>query len=157
MKNEGFINIEKTMLPWMGKAGKAIDYFIADKMSENGCELTKVQLIMLKKLKEADGQPQNSLAFLTNRDKASLARLITTMEKKNLVARIPSKSDHRINNIYLTKHGDDMLKQAAPIMLDVIRQIQNDIPEDDIDVVIETMKKILKNINSEELVAMITK
>ena len=82
-------------------------------MKENGIELTKVQLILLKKLNEMDGQPQNNLAFLTNRDKASLARLITTMEKKNLVARIPSKSDHRINNIYITKHGLCILKKAA--------------------------------------------
>ena len=145
------------MLPWMGKAIKAIDYFLADILKDNGIELTKVQLILLKKLKEMDGQPQNNLAFLTNRDKASLARLITTMEKKNLVARIPSKSDHRINNIHITKHGDDMLKQAGPIFLDIIRIIQEGIPKKDIDVVIRTLKKISQNINSEELVAPLTK
>jgi DNA-binding MarR family transcriptional regulator len=157
MENRNFINIENTMLPWIGKAVKAIDYFLADKLKDNGIELTKVQLIMLKKLNEADGQPQNNLAFLTNRDKASLARLITTMEKKNLVARIPSKSDQRINNIYITKHGLCILKKAAPVMIEAIEQIQNDISEKDIETVIETMKKIGININSEELVAPLTK
>jgi len=157
MEKRNFINIERTMLPWMGKAMKAIDYFLADKLKDNGIELTKVQLILLKKLKEMDGQPQNNLAFLTNRDKASLARLITTMEKKNLVARIPSKSDHRINHIYITKHGLDIFKKAVPIMIEAIEQIQKDIPEKDIEVVIETMKKIGININSEELVAPLTK
>ncbi len=157
MENGNFINIEKTMLPWIGKAVKAIDYYLADILKENGIELTKVQLILLKKLNEMDGQPQNNLAFLTNRDKASLARLITTMEKKNLVARIPSKSDHRINNIYITKHGLCILKKAAPVMIEAIEQIQKDIPDKDIEAVIETMKKIGININSEELVAPLTK
>ena len=157
MENRDFINMEKTMLPWIGKAGKAIDYFLADVLNENGIELTKVQLILLKKLNEMDGQPQNNLAFLTNRDKASLARLITTMEKKNLVARIPSKSDHRINNIYITKHGLCILKKAGPIMIKAIEQIQKDIPEKDIEAVIETMKRIGININSDELVAPLTK
>ena len=157
MENGNFINIEKTMLPWIGKTVKAIDYYLADIMKENGIELTKVQLILLKKLNEMDGQPQNNLAFLTNRDKASLARLITTMEKKNLVARIPSKSDHRINNIYITKHGLCILKKAPPIMIEAIEQIQKDIPDKDIEAVIETMKKIGININSEELVAPLTK
>jgi len=157
MEKENIINIEKTMLPWMGKASKAIDYFLADKLKENGIELTKVQLILLKKLNEMDGQPQNNLAFLTNRDKASLARLINTMEKKNLVARIPDKSDHRINNIHITKHGLDIFKSATPVMKEAIKQIQKDIPEKDIKVVIETMKKIGLNINSEELVAPLTK
>lgn len=82
MEKEIIINIEKTILPWMGKTSKAIDYFLDDKLKEGGIELTKVQLVLLKKLREMDGQPQNNLAFLTNRDKASLARLITTMEKK---------------------------------------------------------------------------
>lgn len=139
--------IENSIMPWMGKTMKALDCFIADNLKEKGIELTKVQLIMLKKLKELDGQPQNNLAFLTNRDKASLARLITTMEKKNLVARIPSKSDHRINNIYLTKHGDDILKQAIPVLLDTIQKIQNGIPQKDIEVIIRTMQEISKNIN----------
>ena len=145
------------MLPWMGKTSKAIDYFLADKLKENGIGLTKVQMVLLKKLWEMDGQPQNNLAFLTNRDKASLARLITTMEKKNLVARIPSKSDHRINHIYVTKHGLYILKKAAPVMIEAIGQIQKDIPKKDIEKVIEIMKKIGLNINSEELVAPITK
>ena len=61
---------------------KVIDYFIMDRFSENGIGLTKVQWLLLKRLKEMNGEPQHSLAFLTNRDKASLTRLLTTMEKK---------------------------------------------------------------------------
>jgi len=149
--------MENSLLPWMGKAKKVLDQFICDQLQENGIELTKVQWVMLKKLKEVDGQPQHNLAFLTNRDKASLARLITTMEKKNLVARIPSKSDHRINHIYLTKNGDDILKKSIPVMEDIIDHIQKGIPPTEIDTVIKTMKKIIENINKEELVAQITK
>ena len=145
--------MENSLLPWMGKAKKILDQYICDQLNENGIELTKVQWVMLKKLKEVDGQPQHNLAFLTNRDKASLARLITTMEKKNLVARIPSKSDNRINLIYLTKHGDDILKKSLPVMQDVIDHIQQGIPPKEIDIVIKTMKKIIENINTEELVA----
>jgi DNA-binding MarR family transcriptional regulator len=150
-------NIENSILPWMGKTMKEIDYFLADKMKENGIELTKVQLIMLKKLNDVDGQPQNNLAFLTNRNKASLARLLTTMEKKNLVARIPSKSDHRVNNIFITKHGQDILKKAGPVMIKCIVQLQNGIPQENLSIVIKTMKKIRENINLDELVAPLTK
>lgn len=157
MKNNTKHYLEDSLVPWLGRTMKLLDYYISDKLKENGCLLTKVQLILLKKLKEADGQPQNSLAYLTNRDKASLARLLNTMEKKNLVTRIQSKSDQRINHVYLTRHGDEMLRQASPVIQEVIGQIQREIPEEDIELVIKTMKKIIKNINSEELVALITK
>ena len=73
------------------------DYAIADRFHAAGIELTKVQWLLLKRLERSDGLPQHNLAFLTNRNTASLTRLITTMEKKNLVARIPSRDDHRIN------------------------------------------------------------
>lgn len=149
--------MDNMLIPWMGRTMKALDYFISDKLNESGIELTKVQLILLKKLKEVDGQPQHSLAYLTNRDKASLTRLLNTMEKKNLVARIPSKSDNRINHIYLTKRGDEMLKHATPILTDILSQIQDGISENEIEGIIRIMKKINKNIKSEELVAMQTK
>ena len=42
-------------------------------------------------------------------------------------------------------------------MIEAIEQIQKDIPDKDIEAVIETMKKIGININSEELVAPLTK
>jgi DNA-binding MarR family transcriptional regulator len=157
MNKEDIINLELSLLPWMGRTMKDLDMYISDKFKESGIELTKVQWILLKKLKEVDGQPQHNLAFLTNRNKASLARLLTTMERKNLVARIPSKSDHRRNHIYLTKHGNDMLKKAMPVMQDMINHIQKNISKEDIRAVIQIMKKVMQNIHSEELVATITK
>ena len=114
------------MLPWIGKAVKAIDYYLADILKENGIELTKVQLILLKKLKEMNGESQHNLAFLTNRDKTLINQaFLTTMEKKNLVARIPSDSDQRINRIYITKHGERILKQAMPVVKEMIDEMQD--------------------------------
>jgi hypothetical protein len=50
-----------------------------------------------------------------------------------------------------------MLKKSIPIMEDIIDHIQQGVSQEDIDTVIRTMKKIIENINSEELVAMLTK
>lgn len=151
------IETEKTMLPWLGRTMKQMDYFFSDVLNAGGIELTKVQWVMLKLLHKEDGQPQNKLAFLTNRDKASLTRLIDTMERKNLVARIPSKTDHRINNVYITKHGENILKESLPVIQYLIETIQLDIPEEEIDTVIKVMKKISNNLKNAELVADKTK
>lgn len=144
-------------MPWIGKTRKVIDYFMMDCFAENGIELTKVQWILLKRLKEMNGESQHNLAFLTNRDKASLTRLLTTMEKKNLVARIPSDSDHRINRIYITSHGERILKQSMPVVQDMINVMQEGLSEEEKKVTITVLKKITNNINSNELVAIETK
>ncbi len=151
------IDIDKTMMPWIGKSMKVIDYFIMDRFAENSIELTKAQWLLLKRLKEANGESQHNLAFITNRDKASLARLLTTMEKKNLVARIPSKSDHRINRIYITAYGEKVLKQTIPIVKEMISEMQNNITEEERMLTIKVLKKLIKNIKTEELVAIETK
>ena len=144
------IDFEGNLLPWIGRTSKLIDHCIAEQFSSKGIELTKVQMLLLKSLKESNGIPQHNLAYLTNRDKASLARLLNTMEKKTLVARIPSDMDHRINLIYITKNGESLFKRAWPVMKDTVDLIQKNIIDSEIKSVINVFRKILANLNAEE-------
>ena len=144
-------------MPWIGKSMKMIDYFFMDRFARHNIGLTKVQWLLLKRLKEMNGESQHNLAFLTNRDKASLTRLLTTMEKKNLVARIPSDSDQRINRIYITKHGEHILKRAKPVVKEMIDEMQDGLSEQERKTTIKVLKKVMINIKSEELVALETK
>jgi len=151
------LEFEKTMMPWIGRSMKVIDYFIMDRFAQNGIGLTKVQWLLLKRLKELNGEIQHNLAFLTNRDKASLTRLLTTMEKKNLVARIPSETDHRANKIFITANGEKILKQSEPVVQKMVEEMQEGITEKERLEVIEILKKLIKNIKTEDLVAIETK
>jgi len=151
------IDIEETMLPWIGKSMKIIDYFIVDRFTEKGIGLTKVQWLLLKILNGKNGTSQHDLAFLTNRDKTSLTRLITTMENKNLVARIPSKTDNRKNHIYITRYGENILQQTMPIVGEMIEEMQNGISKEEQMLTIRVLKKLMNNIKSDELVAIETK
>ena len=151
------IDIENTLMPWIGKSMKKIDYFIVDRFSEKGIKLTKVQWLLLKRLKDMNGESQHNLAFLTNRDKASLARMLNTMEKKNMVARIPSESDQRINRIYITSYGEKILKRAQPVVKEMIEEMQAGITEEERLLAIKVLKKLMNNIQSEEFVALETK
>ncbi|CAM1340472.1 conserved hypothetical protein [Tenacibaculum amylolyticum] len=140
------MDIEKTLVPWMGKTMKMIDNHIQDVFYEKNISLTKTQWILLKKLEEKNGVPQQELAFLTGRDKTSLTRLVNTMEKKSLVARIPCKSDKRINRIYLTKKGELLLKETSPIMEHFAKSLQENISEEEIAKAIEIIKRVQENL-----------
>lgn len=141
-----FPGFENLMMPWIGKTMKHIDNFIATKMAEKGVNLTRQQVILLKVLFHDGPLPQNDLAFLTDRDKTSLTRLLSTMEKKNLLARITSPEDKRVNLVHLTKHGEKILNETTPILLEVIMQMQEGISVEDQKVVIGVMKRIQDNI-----------
>ncbi len=148
MKKGMFPGMEKLMMPWIGKTMKHIDMFIATKMAEHGVNLTRQQVILMKILFHDGPLPQHDLAFLTDRDKTSLTRLLSTMEKKNLVARIVSPEDKRVNMVHLTKNGVKVLNETAPILLEVIMKMQEGISEAEQQTVIEVMKKIQGNIEN---------
>ncbi|MGI9532830.1 MarR family winged helix-turn-helix transcriptional regulator [Lutimonas sp.] len=135
-----------TLIPWIGKTAKFMDYYIADVMKANGFDISKEQFIVLKYLKEEDGRKQNDLAFITNRSKTALSRLIHTMEKKDLVYREVSETDMRINHIFLTEFGKKTWDHAHPFFLSIIDDLQAGIPENDLEIVQNTLKIIQANI-----------
>ena len=54
---------------------------------------------------EKEGLSQQELCNATFRDKPSITRLVDNLEKLNLVKRVASENDRRINRIYLTRQG----------------------------------------------------
>ena len=146
MRKGMFPGMEDLMMPWIGKTMKHIDHFITTRMGQHGSDLTRQQIILLKTLFHDGPLPQNNLAFLTDRDKTSLTRLLSGMEKKNLVARIASVDDKRVNLVHLTKNGEKVLNETAPVLLQIIGELQEGIKEADQKVVIAVMKQIQENI-----------
>jgi len=140
------MDLENTLAPWLGKTMKMIDNHIQDIFDAENIDLTKTQWVILKMLKTRDGVPQQELAFIAGRDKTSLTRLINTMERKNLVARIPSKKDKRINLVYLTKYGNYMFKKTLPIMKKFASGLQENISEEEIKIAISVIKKVQQNL-----------
>ena len=124
--------------------------FMRESFAKIGIEITKEQFIVLAKLEQQDGIMQKDLAYITERNKGSLARLIDTMEKKNYVARIPSELDKRINCIYLTRQGRETFEKLQPIVWNCINQMQKDVTEEEIELAIGIIKKLQKNIILEQ-------
>lgn len=153
------LETDNNILPWLGRSMKLAGYYMADSFKAHSIELTRPQLVMLIILMKNNEQPQpqNSLAFLTNRDKASLARLIDTMEKKNLVERLADERDKRVKLVKLTENGKKTLFQAFPVVEEVNKTIQNNIPHEDLKIAIEVLKKIVNNIKSVEDISTLEK
>ncbi len=139
--------VEQELLPWLGRTSKKISLFISEKFKENNLDLTKNQWLMLKKLCQKDGQMQKELAFLTDRDKASLARLVATMERKGLITRVPVENDKRARQIFLTDEGRSVFQQSIPVVKEFNQELQKGIGQEELNLLINTLKKIQQNIN----------
>lgn len=151
MRKEMFPDLESLMMPWIGKTMKHIDLFLNCRLGDLGINLTRQQLITMKILLHDGPLRQNNLAFITDRDKTSLTRLINGLEKKNLVARIPLRDDRRVNLIHLTTAGEKMLHETMPELLKLMAEMQEGVSESDQQTVIRVMKQIQQNIAKEPI------
>ncbi|WP_281541297.1 MarR family winged helix-turn-helix transcriptional regulator [Maribacter aestuarii] len=139
------IDFETSIGPWLGRTVKMLDCHLQEAFDAYGVDLTKEQMIVLKKLYEQDGINQNELALLTYRDKSSLARLLSKMETKNYIKRIQSTEDKRNNKVFITPHGTRTFAATRPIIQEIIDIMENGLDEENKMLMISTLKKIQDN------------
>ena len=150
MKSEEVhIGFENSIAPWLGKTSKIVDYYLQELLNQFGLDLSKEQIITLKKLHDQDGLNQNELAFLTFRDKSSLARLLSKMERKNYILRKPGKDDKRMNQVFLTNKGRAIFNQSRLALKKLVSTMEQDITEDEKTQMIKILKKIQFNFTQE--------
>lgn len=142
------VDFENSIGPWLGKTVKILEYYLQERFNEHGLDLTKEQMIVLKKLHDKDGLSQNELAFLTLRNKSSLTRLLSKMEKKNYILRKQCNDDKRINKVYLTNYGKDTFIKTKPAIKEMISATEHNISDSEKQQIIKILKKIQYNFDS---------
>lgn len=145
-------DFNKTLGPWLGKTYKMMNMYILDVFQKNNIQVTKEQWVVLKILYEDNhGICQNDLAFITNRNKTSLTRLINVMEKNKLVTRTTSTTDARKKLICITTKGKKLFLKMKPLMLQSMQILQKGISEKEMTVFISIMHKIQSNLQNQSI------
>jgi len=146
VKSEQLIDFEKSIVPWLGRTMKMVGFHLNETVSSVDADLSKEQMVVLKKLHEQDGLNQNELAFLTYRDKSSLARLLSKMEKNKFIERKPSAADKRVNQVFLTPHGREIYARIKPLVSNLIKRMEHAISETEKQQIIAILKKVQTNL-----------
>src|SRR4029079_981978 len=95
-----------------GKASTAIARRLQKKFNSANLNLTIEQWSVLYHLWKQDGISQQELCNASYRDKPSITRLVDNLEKLQLVKRVSSESDRRMNLIYLTGRAQKLQDQT---------------------------------------------
>jgi DNA-binding MarR family transcriptional regulator len=129
-----------------GKASTAIARRLQKKFNQAGLNLTIEQWSVLYHLWKEDGRSQQQLCNATFRDKPSITRLVDNMEKLNLVKRVPSEHDRRINLIYLTKQAQKMEEETMQLADQTLSEALKTVPADRIDICKEVLQIVYDNL-----------
>ncbi|MGO1595561.1 MAG: MarR family winged helix-turn-helix transcriptional regulator [Sphingobacterium sp.] len=95
-----------------GRVSTAIARRLQRNFKESGLNITAEQWSVMYFLWETEGLSQQDLATLTYRDKPSISRLISNLEKQELLVRACCPDDKRANKIYLTPRGREIKERC---------------------------------------------
>lgn len=123
------------------------------KISRNaGLEITIEQWSVLYHLWKEDGLSQLELGNRTFRDKASTTRLIDNLEKQELVTRVASKDDRRINLVYLTDIAKPLQQITYELANKTMSESLQNISKEEIEVVKNVLQRVYDNLTSKDLI-----
>lgn len=129
-----------------GKASTAIARRLQKKFNTAGLNLTIEQWSVLYHLWKEDGKSQQELCNATFRDKPSITRLVDNLERLQLVKRVASESDRRINLIYLTRLAQKMQEQTMELAEETLNEALGGVSSDKVDICKSVLQVVYDNL-----------
>ena len=129
-----------------GKASTAIARRLQKKFNNSGLNVTIEQWSVLYHLWKNDGTSQQELCNATFRDKPSITRLVDNLEKLQLVKRVASESDRRINMIFLTKQGQKLEEETMTLAEETLNEALEGISVQNINLCKEILQQVYDNL-----------
>ena len=131
-----------------GMATTAIARRLQKNFKQNGIEITVEQWSVLYHFWKTDGLSQQQLCDATYRDKPSITRLVDNLEKLQLVKRIASKNDRRINQVFLTTLGKKMETASMNVAETTLNESLEGVPPDRIEICKEVLQLVYENLKT---------
>jgi DNA-binding MarR family transcriptional regulator len=129
-----------------GKASTAIVRNLQKKFAAAGLKITIEQWSVLYHLWKEDGKSQQELCVATFRDKPSITRLVDNLEKQQLVRRVASEQDRRINLIYVTRQAHKLQEETMQLAEATLNEALNGVPPERIDICKEVLQIVYDNL-----------
>ncbi|MFJ8065318.1 MarR family winged helix-turn-helix transcriptional regulator [Psychrobacillus sp. NPDC096426] len=93
-------------------------------------DLAPEQNLIMMMLWKKDGISPNEFSFELNKDKANIARMIASLEKKGYIKREDDPSDKRTFKVHLTKDGRHLESLVVPILRKTHQTVLDGISEE---------------------------
>ncbi len=129
-----------------GKASTAIARRLQKKFNSAGLNLTIEQWSVLYHLWKEDGISQQELCKATFRDKPSITRLVDNLEKLQLVKRVASENDRRINRIHLSKQASKLEEQTMALAEETLNDALDGVSPNQVSLCKEVLQKVYDNL-----------
>lgn len=111
---------------------------------EYGVSGAQIRCLHVIQRSEIDGGHinQKELETIFNVQKSSMSELLSSMEEKNLIVRIPSETDNRIKNVSLTEKGKRLSYLSYNDLANIERKCTRLISSEELEITKSTLNKM---------------
>ena len=110
--------------------------------------VTQSQAWLLAFLSRGDGITQTNLADQMGLGKVAIGSLIDKLQANKMIERIADPTDRRVNKIYLTGLGTQVVSQMRKLSIDANDDMLLDITVTELQQVVETLSKLKSNLQN---------
>jgi DNA-binding MarR family transcriptional regulator len=142
------VKAENSLSTVIGKASRLLANRISKNLSDH--QVTAEQWTILANLWQHNGQTQQSLADLSNKNKASITHLVDNLEKRKLVERKADDTDRRNKMIFLTNEGRALQEELSRIVKKTTKEATEGIDKKELKFARKVLKKMVDNLATPE-------
>jgi DNA-binding MarR family transcriptional regulator len=119
---------------------------------DNAIAVTVEQFSVLAILFYQNGVSQQEISDVLGRDKTTVARVISIMERDNMITRVMNKEDNRGKLIYLTRKGRSIQQKAVGVSGNLYLKAIRNLKESQLKVAMKIMAAMTVNLSETETV-----
>ena len=120
---------------------------LTKEFKENNIVVTVEQFSILAMLFYRDGVSQQEISDVLGRDKTTIARVISIMERDKVIARVPNKKDSRGKLIFLTAKGRTIQQKAVAVSGQLYMKVISGLKESQMKVAMKVISAMTSNLS----------
>ena len=133
---------------WLKRAAQYSADLYSERRGKSG--LTQRQYTALEAVLQHEGESQTTLVRETGIDRSTLADLVNRLETHGYLSRKRSDKDARVNFVFLTEAGRDMLMNAQPQVSLVDQAIIDSLPERNRKIFVASLQMLSEKLDETE-------
>ena len=116
---------------------------------KNELAISYDQWMVINTINKKQGVTQIYVAEKTRKEPASVSRILNLLEKKEIIERVPDRTNRRAKRLYLTPKGDDVHSKATRLFNMIAKDGFNGVYEQEINLFVRILDKVQGNFSEE--------
>lgn len=131
---------------YVGRTHRTMLNTLNQRLADKNIDITGEQAVIIMRLSIQDGMTQQELSDAIFKEKSSTKRLIDSLERKNLIVRIPDQNDRRSKRIHLTHGGKAIRVEMAETAICLLDVAKTGIDEKELEICKKVLTQVFDNL-----------